>query len=75
MDWAPLDAYLSRYIGDAAQASTVIASSFSASLELVREGELELRQAEPFAPLYLRRRTPDPNRDVASGAEAEDNEA
>lgn len=59
MDWMPLDAYLSNYIGDGSQASTVLASTFSASLELVREGELELRQAEPFAPLYLRRR-PDP---------------
>lgn len=59
MDWVPLDAYLSRYMGDGSQASTVLASTFSASLELVREGELELRQAEPFAPLYLRRR-PDP---------------
>lgn len=59
MDWMPLDAYLSKYIGDGSKASTVLASTFSASLELVREGELELRQAEPFAPLYLRRR-PDP---------------
>ena len=75
MDWAPLDTYLSRYIGEAGQASTVLASSFSASLELVREGELELRQAEPFAPLYLRRKVPDPNRDIARESGPEDNEA
>ncbi|SDU12521.1 ScpA family protein [Stappia sp. ES.058] len=56
MDWAPLDAYLSRYLGDGTQASSVLASSFSASLELVREGAIELRQSGPFARLYLRRR-------------------
>ncbi|GGE80735.1 segregation/condensation protein A [Stappia taiwanensis] len=60
VDWAPLDAYLMRYIQrDREQASTVLASTFSASLELVREGEIELRQSEPFAPLYLRRRPQD----------------
>jgi segregation and condensation protein A len=31
------------------------ASSFSASLELVREGRIELRQDEHFAPLFLRK--------------------
>jgi segregation and condensation protein A len=56
MDWAPMDLYLSRYLADRDQASTVIASTFSASLEMVREGEIELRQSGAFAPLYLRRR-------------------
>ena len=55
MDWAPLDRYLSRYLADRDQASTVLASAFSASLEMVREGELELRQSEAFAPIFLRR--------------------
>ena len=62
MDWAPLDAYLMRYMVDDGRATTVLASGFSASLEMVREGELELRQAAPFAPLYLRR----PQVDVAA---------
>jgi segregation and condensation protein A len=34
------------------------ASSFGATLELVREGKIELRQTEPFAPLYIRDRAP-----------------
>ena len=33
---------------------SVLASSFSASLELAKDGQLELRQEKPFAPLYLR---------------------
>ena len=35
---------------------TAVASSFAATLELVREGKLEMRQDEVFAPLYLRGR-------------------
>jgi segregation and condensation protein A len=38
-------------------ASTVLASSFAASLELAREGQIELHQHAAFAPLYLRKRT------------------
>jgi len=30
------------------------ASSFASSLELVREGMIELRQERAFAPIYLR---------------------
>lgn len=57
LDWTPIDSYLLRYIADPGQRSTVLASSFSASLELVREGEIELRQSGPFERLYLRRRS------------------
>jgi segregation and condensation protein A len=34
---------------------SALASSFLAALELARQGRVELRQEEPFAPLYLRR--------------------
>jgi segregation and condensation protein A len=33
---------------------TARASSFSASLEMVREGQIELRQDRAFAPLWVR---------------------
>ncbi len=36
--------------------ATVMASSFAATLEMVREGALELHQHAAFAPLYLRKR-------------------
>ena len=39
-------------------ARTARASSFGATLEMAREGVLELSQAAPFAPIYLRRREP-----------------
>ncbi|MFK5979084.1 MAG: ScpA family protein [Rhizobiaceae bacterium] len=53
-DWTPLDVFLLKYIPDPSMRASVIASSFAASLELVREGTLALRQDEAFAPLYLR---------------------
>ncbi|NRG18871.1 segregation/condensation protein A [Rhizobiales bacterium] len=67
LDWTPIDSYLLRYIADPGQRSTVLASSFSASLELVREGEIELRQSGPFERLYLRKRSGEENAQQAEG--------
>jgi segregation and condensation protein A len=59
-DWGCLDDYLLSYIVDDSQRATVFASSFAAALELVREGALELNQKQAFAPLYFRKRPPQP---------------
>ena len=56
VDWTPISAFLLDYLASEEQRASVLASSFSASLELVREGEIELRQTEHFAPVYLRKR-------------------
>lgn len=53
-DWTSLDHFLIRYLSDPEERATAIASSFAASLEMVREGCLEMRQELPFAPIYLR---------------------
>ena len=42
-------------MGDPKERATAIASSFAASLEMVREGQLEVRQDGAFAPIYLRK--------------------
>ncbi len=55
-DWTELDRFLIEYLATPEERPTAIASSFAASLELVREGRIEIRQHEPFAPLYLRNR-------------------
>ncbi|WP_448952282.1 segregation and condensation protein A [Labrys neptuniae] len=55
-DWLSLDEFLVDYLAEPSTRATVRASSFSASLELVKEGKLDLRQATPFAPIYLRSR-------------------
>ena len=54
--WEALDSYLIEYLVQPELRSTARASALSASLELVREGEVELKQKEHFAPLYVRRR-------------------
>jgi segregation and condensation protein A len=56
MDWSPLDQYLIEYLVEPSLRATVLASSFAATLELVREGRLELNQHAAFAPLYVRMR-------------------
>lgn len=58
-DWTPVDVFLSPWIQTPEMRATVLASSFSASLELVREGRVELRQTAPFASLYMRDRDRD----------------
>jgi segregation and condensation protein A len=55
-DWTALDAFLIDYLANPEEKRTAIASSFAATLELVREGALEVRQQEVFAPIYLRGR-------------------
>ena len=65
-DWSRLDEYLLHYVVDPSQKATVFASSFAAALELVREGQVELHQQEPFAPLFFRKRPPQPAPDAMS---------
>ena len=55
-DWCVLDEYLLAYMVDPSHAATVRASSFAATLELVREGRIEVHQHAAFAPLYVRKR-------------------
>ena len=54
-DWTSLDAFLLPYIPTPELRNSAIASSFAATLELVREGRLVMRQEEAFAPLYLKK--------------------
>ena len=56
MDWSPLDQYLVAYLVEPAMRATVLASSFAAALELIREGQLEAHQQGAFSPLYLRKK-------------------
>jgi segregation and condensation protein A len=55
-DWTALDNFLIEFLASAEERPTAIASSFAATLELVREGHIEVRQQEAFAPLYMRNR-------------------
>jgi segregation and condensation protein A len=55
-DWTQLELLLEQYLPKGEEERTARASSFGASLEMAREGLVELRQDAPFAPIYMRRR-------------------
>lgn len=55
-EWACLDSYLIEYVADPEDRRSAMASSFAASLEMVREGVIEIRQEKTYAPIYLRAR-------------------
>ncbi len=63
VEWVQLDMFLEQYLPASDLGRTALASSFGATLEMARDGLIELRQAEAFAPIYMRRR--------AAGAEWE----
>jgi segregation and condensation protein A len=54
-DWARLDEYLISFVVEPSLARTVFASSFASTLELVREGVMEVHQQTAFAPLFVRK--------------------
>jgi segregation and condensation protein A len=58
-EWSRLDQFLIAYVVDPTHAATIFASSFAATLELVREGRADVHQHAAFAPIYLRKRPED----------------
>jgi segregation and condensation protein A len=54
--WVQFDLFLEQYGAAPDIARTALASSFGATLEMARDGLVELSQAEPFAPIYVRKR-------------------
>lgn len=58
-DWVDLSSWLPEgWQLDPARRRAATAAHFAASLELVKQGMLELRQGETFAPIHIRKRTP-----------------
>ncbi len=57
-NWGVLQAYLPDVVAaeQILEVRSAIASTFAATLELVKNGELELRQDGTFAPIYMRKR-------------------
>ncbi|MEO5336713.1 MAG: segregation/condensation protein A [Magnetospirillum sp. WYHS-4] len=60
-DWQDLARFLPEGLKDGLVARSALASHFNASLELVKEGRLAIRQDGPFQPIYLRAATPPVN--------------
>jgi segregation and condensation protein A len=55
-DWSRLDEYLMNYVVEPSMRATVMASSLATTLEMVREGVMEIHQNIAFAPIYIRKR-------------------
>ena len=71
-DWSRLDEFLLAYVVEPSLVATVFASSLASTLEMVREGVMEVHQHAPFAPIYVRKRPPakDGNGDGGPAIEA-----
>ncbi|MDE2446670.1 MAG: segregation/condensation protein A [Alphaproteobacteria bacterium] len=55
-EWGTFDVWLERYLASPETRRSVRASSFTASLELARDGRIEMRQEQAFKPIYMRRK-------------------
>ena len=53
-----MQTYLAAYLTTPEDRATVMASTFASSLELARQGHVELRQNLAFGPIFVRRRQP-----------------
>lgn len=54
LDWAPINDLIAAFLGEEALKKTTVASTFGASLEMARDGLVELKQTAPFSPLYIK---------------------
>ncbi|MFZ3582647.1 segregation and condensation protein A [Loktanella sp. DJP18] len=58
-DWTDIASYLpADWERDPVRRRTATAATFAASLELAKEGRIEIRQGDTFAPIQIRKRTP-----------------
>ncbi|MFN4062255.1 MAG: segregation and condensation protein A [Paracoccus hibiscisoli] len=59
-DWTDLSVFLPEgWSGDPARRRSATAATFAAALELARQGRLEIRQADTFAPIHYRQKPHD----------------
>ncbi len=58
-DWTDISSYLPEgWEIDPVKRRSATAATFAASLELAKEGKIEIRQGETFAPIQIRKRDP-----------------
>ncbi|MFC3677464.1 segregation and condensation protein A [Ferrovibrio xuzhouensis] len=54
-DWATLQSFLPPDMDDPFTMRSAIASTFNASLEMAKQGLIDLKQVQSFGPIYIRR--------------------
>ena len=55
LDWTQLEIFMPEDFTDPLGRRSALAGTFAASLELVRQGKIQLRQSEAFAPIFIRK--------------------
>lgn len=55
-EWVAFERCMQQLAAAHEDGKTVLASSFGATLEMAREGQIEIRQEGPFEPIYVRTR-------------------
>jgi segregation and condensation protein A len=62
-DWTDIASYMpDDWLTNPVRARSSTASTFAASLELAKEGKIEIRQGDTFAPIQIRKRDPNDGR-------------
>jgi segregation and condensation protein A len=56
IDWASIAAFLPPGLSDPMKVRSALAATFVASLQLTKDGLVQLRQTESFGPIFLRKR-------------------
>lgn len=56
IDWGTIEAFLPDEYATPKERRTALASTFSASLEFIRDGHLEVQQGKAFEPIFVRKR-------------------
>jgi segregation and condensation protein A len=67
LGWTPLERIAPQQRGEGPSPASYLASTFSAGLEMTKEGAVELQQAEAFCNLMLRARQSSALADVGAG--------
>jgi len=58
VDWQSLNTFLPEALKPGIVTRSAIAATLIASLELVKSGQIEIKQTEPFGPVFLRAAKP-----------------
>jgi len=54
IEWAPINELIASFLGTEIAMKTTVASTFGATLEMARDGVIEIKQSGPFQPLYVK---------------------
>ncbi len=54
IEWAPINELIASFMGTETAQKTTVASTFGATLEMARDGVIEIKQSGPFQPLYVK---------------------